>query len=157
MALKISVFLTTLQALITAKYIMLTKNITRLTLPEINKHRKLSSEIIHESMQWAKRWVNLFSIKSHHGCYYRSFALACILRRRGIPVSLNIGLRNLRSQEKNRGHCWLTLKGNPVFESDAEALRLYPHLLKQGQSEIYYWIGSDDARRIKRHKMTARH
>lgn len=149
----ISVFLSTVCALIRAKYIMLLKKIGKLTLPSINKQSQLSSEALVEIIQWVKRWVHLFCFRSRHGCYYRSYVLACILRQRGVPVSLNLGLRNLGSHEKNRGHCWLTLRGKPVLEFDDDSHRLYPHLLQQGQYDINYWVGSNDERFIQRHKI----
>ena len=154
MNLKFSVFLSTVCALIRAKYIMTMRNIGRMTLPNINPQSPISTEIMIVIVQWVKRWVHMFSIRSRHGCYYRSYVLACILREKGIPVSLNIGLRNLRSREKNRGHCWLTLNGKPVFDPDDQVPGLYCHRLKQGNSDINYWIGSNDAGGIMRHKLS---
>jgi hypothetical protein len=135
---------------------MLQKNISKLSLPRINKNNNLSSEGLVEIIQWVGRWVRIFCIRSRHTCYYKSYALACVLRQKGVPVSLNLGLRNLGSLEKNRGHCWLTFKGKPVLESDDESHRLYPHLMQLGKSDVNYWVGANDEQIIQRHKIKKR-
>jgi len=155
-SLKFFVFLSTLRALISAKYIMLTKNFGKLKLPPINERADLSSAVLATLICRVKKWVHLFSAGSRHSCYYRSYVLAVVLRQRGIPVSLNVGLRNLRSQAKNRGHCWVTLKGKPIFEFD-DGIRLYPYLLKQNPYGINFWAGSNDEHLIKRHKINSPH
>ncbi len=152
LALKFFVFFSILRALISAKYVMLTKNIGKLKLPSVNEQAKSSAAVLAILIPWVKKWVQMFSLGSRHSCYYRSYVLAFILRQQGIPVSLNVGLRNLRSPAKNRGHCWLTLQDKPILEFD-EGNRLYPHLLKQNPYGVCFWTGPNDEQRIKRHKI----
>lgn len=142
----------TAKSLIAAKYVMLRKNIGRFKLPDINRNLLTPSADVEKIIRWADRWIKLFTYKTHQPCYYRAYTLACILRKIGIPVILNVGLRNLRSLNKNRGHCWLTLQGQPIFEDDDEVHLIYPYELVQSSNGINFWMGLNDENYIKRHK-----
>ena len=77
-------------------------------------------------------------------CFFRAFILAHILRRRGLPVSLNVGLCGLNGRQNGRtidGHCWLTLDDRPYLE-DGDWREKYPDFLATGQNGIRYWIGT---------------
>ncbi|MBI4870955.1 MAG: lasso peptide biosynthesis B2 protein [Candidatus Riflebacteria bacterium] len=74
-------------------------------------------------------------------CYYRAFALAYVLRRRGVPLVLNLGCQNyLEVSGRAQAHCWLTLEGQPFAEDDDPSGR-YPIPIGEVAGKVRYWLG----------------
>jgi len=87
--------------------------------------------------------VLLFLFWKRARCLYRCHALATVLRRRGVPVILNIGCRQRADKSKNLvGHCWLTLNGN-LFAESKDPRGLYPIAMCDKPALIQFWFGSD--------------
>jgi len=75
-------------------------------------------------------------------CFYRSYAMAYVLRKRGIPMILNLGCKNYSEQNgKAKAHCWLTLEGKPYAEKGDPCTKFF---LPMGQidGQVHYWLGS---------------
>ena len=90
-----------------------------------------------DTLASALLWYN------RHLCFYRSFVLAALLRKRGLPVVMNVGGRGLGMNEARKAHCWLTLEGH-LFHEKENALELYP--LEMGYNRdrsIRYWVGPE--------------
>lgn len=97
--------------------------------------------------------VKKIVFRSNHVCFYRSYVLAQVLRRRGLPLVLNIGLGNLNADSPVRGHCWLTLDGQKFFES-AETETLYPVFLGNRSGDIAFWVKPGPDKGMIRQKVT---
>ncbi|WP_394699580.1 hypothetical protein [uncultured Desulfobacter sp.] len=71
-----------------------------------------------------------------------------MLRKRNVPVKMNIGLRNLNTNMTTRGHCWLTLEDSLFYEhmpSDTHLFpnELYPFFLGSYRDVVYWFNGKD--------------
>ena len=93
-------------------------------------------------VRWVDRVVDLCHLSSRHQCLYRAYSRACVLRRLGVPVVVNMGLHNLGNSAETRGHCWLTLHGQPV-EEDVSIRRQYPVQIGRTKSGVCFWVGED--------------
>ena len=84
--------------------------------PQTYKQEALDS-LIHQVMTKIDTLVKLSIHFTTRKCFFRSYAAACVLRRYGIGVALNMGLHHLnKKHQRVRGHCWLTLQGRPIAE-----------------------------------------
>jgi hypothetical protein len=103
-----------------------------------------------------ERLIKLLLFWKPGTCFYRSYALAYVLRKRGIPLNLNFGTDNLDGKSKMHAHCWLTLGGNPFAEETDPQLN-YPINMGNYEEEIYYWLSyTGDYDLDKKMKMTNR-
>jgi hypothetical protein len=91
--------------------------------------------------------------RTRHRCFYRSYSRAVVLRKLGIPAVLNVGLRNLgaRTTSRVRGHCWVTLGDEPLFEW--RVWEKYPVLLAETPMGVRYWAGRNDPPLRKRKRI----
>ena len=76
-----------------------------------------------QNLEIAQRYATLTGIAARHGvhkanCLTRSLALCRLLRRKGIPASLKIGVRT--ELEPFEAHAWVELDALPINESVAE-------------------------------------
>lgn len=76
----------------------------------------------------ARRLANLVGIAARHGpvkgaCLQRSLTLWWMLRRRGLPAHLRIGVRKKDGFE---AHAWVELRGRPVNDGEGIARRFSP-------------------------------
>ncbi|MBI5789362.1 MAG: lasso peptide biosynthesis B2 protein [Candidatus Schekmanbacteria bacterium] len=53
-------------------------------------------------------------------CFKRTLSLYYFLKRIGLPVQVNLGVR--KKQDELEGHGWLTLHGQPYCEPNAQNL-----------------------------------
>jgi hypothetical protein len=97
------------------------------------------SKRINDLVNFVENIVKKIASRSNHICFYRSYVLAQILRKRGLPVVMNIGLGNFGADSPVRGHCWLTLDGENFFES-SETETLYPVYLGKRPGDIAFWV-----------------
>ncbi len=103
----------------------------------ISRYR--ADKIVH----WFDLIAGTLMPHNRHICFYRSFTLANILRKGGIPLVLNVGGRGLGLNEVGKAHCWLTLE-NELFHEKENALELYPLEMGYNQDRsIRYWIGPE--------------
>ncbi|MDH5509200.1 MAG: lasso peptide biosynthesis B2 protein [Nitrospinota bacterium] len=75
-------------------------------------------------------------------CFYRSFATACVLRTRGVPVALNFGYR-WDGPTGSMAHCWMTLEGE-LFRETEETGRIYTAYLGEKEAAIRFWADPDN-------------
>jgi hypothetical protein len=88
-------------------------------------------------------------LRTRHICFYRSYAVASILRSLGLPIVLNVGLRPHRSLRRPWGHCWLTLDDQVVFEK-GDAAAPYDEPLHDTGAGVRYWLGRPELRPFTR-------
>lgn len=94
-------------------------------------------------VQWFDTIASTLTWFNRHLCFYRSFTLASMLRKRGIPAVMNVGGRGLGLNEAKKAHCWLTLD-DKLFHEQENALELYPLEMGYNQDRsIRYWIGPE--------------
>lgn len=145
-------FVTTLRLIYAAGKILKHGCITDVTLPAVAQTSVFTSRAISQRLKKIDRLVRLFVLRKQRLCYYRAYVLGSFLRQWSIPVTFNVGLRNLHvSDTANvRGHCWLTLAGRPILEMD-DPVGIYPHVISETPGGIRYWMGLQ-APVILRHK-----
>lgn len=98
------------------------------------------------------RLTSLLAGKSRHACWYRSYPLAVLLRKRGVAAQLNIGLMGLQPRQELRGHCWLSIAGRVFNEPEAASSLSYPEFLGEGSESgqgVLYWVNVDGAKAVR--------
>ncbi|MCK4798305.1 MAG: lasso peptide biosynthesis protein [Spirochaetes bacterium] len=107
-------------------------------------NEKMSKKIV----KWFDFILSIVLLKTDHLCFYRSYGLAIILRKRGVPVVMNIGGRSLSSPENMKAHSWLTLFEKPFYEKP-NSIQLYPYDMGYNKERaVNYWIGPEFDRKI---------
>ncbi len=76
-------------------------------------------------------------------CFYRSFAAAVLLRRRGVAAGIDFGLRIVESRRR-QCHCWVTVGGEPLGEEPDPRVS-FPVAAGSWGETVRYWIAADDA------------
>ena len=79
-------------------------------------------------------------------CFYRSFAVATVLRQRGIPAGIDFGLR-LSGSRRKQCHCWVTIHGQALGE-ETEPRQRFPIAAGQWGETVHYWLADDDAEEL---------
>lgn len=72
-----------------------------------------------------------------HPCLYYSYARCRVLRRWGYFIQLNIGLHNLQAGQNTEGHCWISRKGEVLFE-EKDPHEMYPDNMGE-RDDVVYW------------------
>lgn len=127
------------------------RRLDRLRLPPVGPTFSLSKERITQTIRWIDGLVNRLVFSRKHRCFFRSYAVAVVLRRWGLPLVLNVGLRNLGPSARSRGHCWLTLNGRKFYEHLRPEI-LYPFAMGSTADDIAYWVNFGVDRGIVRHR-----
>ena len=107
-----------------------------LRLPPVGENR-VTPEEQAELIRRCNRLIHLLARNSRHYCWSRCWPLAALLRKRGVPVGLNIGLMGLN--QKTRGHCWLSLEGRVINEPDEVSAAAYPEFLGDNGYGAAFW------------------
>ena len=76
-------------------------------------------------------------------CFYRAFAVASMLRRRGVPARLDFGLR-LSGGGRRQCHCWVSVGGRPLCEA-ADPNRNFPVDVGGRGDDVRYWLADEDS------------
>ena len=102
------------------------------------------SELIQRVIGSTDALTAIFLRFTPRKCFFRAFTAGYVLRKKGIDVTLNMGLNHLSEKDHNvRGHCWLSWQGQPVGE-DNDPLVRYDSYLGKGQNGICYWLGGEN-------------
>jgi hypothetical protein len=144
----------TLRLIYSAGKVLNRGHISTVALPEVAPAPIFTPREISLRLKKIDRLIKLFVIRKQRLCYYRAYVLGTFLRQWSIPVTFNVGLRNLRGRDSagERGHCWLTLAGRPILEMD-DPENLYPHVINETPGGIRYCVGLKEPS-ILRHKAT---
>ncbi|PLY01238.1 MAG: hypothetical protein C0624_10750 [Desulfuromonas sp.] len=95
-------------------------------------------KIVFKVERFVKRvFVRIFRTK--HLCFYRSYILLSIFRRLGLPLALNIGMKNFHRPDEIGGHCWLTLNNEPFFEDELTAEN-FPVFMGTNNRGMAFWM-----------------
>ena len=117
-----------------------------LRLPPVAPMR-ISPEQQAELAHRCNRLTHLLARSSRHFCWYRSYPLAVLLRKRGVPVQLNIGLMGLN--QRTRGHCWLSLDGR-VINEPGDLSAAYPEFLGDNGCGTVFWTAAGPGEYVSR-------
>jgi len=135
-------------ALIKAWKIRRSKVEGAVSLPHVNIPAKTDEKMSNKIVKWFDFILSIVLLKTDHLCFYRSYGLAIILRKRGVPVVMNIGGRSLSSSENMKAHSWLTLFGKP-FHEKPNSIQLYPYNMGFNKERaVNYWIGPGFDRKV---------
>lgn len=115
------------------------KRVDRVRLPAVREPGRLGVRDVAFAVRWTDRLVALGTSRTGRKCFFRSYVLGSALRRWGVPVVLNVGLRRGPGAGRAVGHCWLSL-GDELFAEPRSTAEEYPCLLGAGD-EIRYWTG----------------
>ena len=153
---RFSFYLQLVGTFISAGKILYRSGANNLRLEPVNERTHVPNDSIVQIVKRidkATKWIAPFT---RHSCFYRAYAMANILRKKGLPVSFNIGLRNLSPADATRGHCWLSLNGQPFYEKNLDAVAIYADVLMgKTTQDICYWINSDPAHQVMRARRNA--
>lgn len=118
------------------------------SLPPVAIPAKINEKMSNKIVKWFDFILSIILIKTDHLCFYRSYGLATILRKRGVPVVMNIGGHSLSSPENMKAHCWLTLY-EKQFHEKPNSIQLYPYDMGFNKERaVNYWIGSEFDRKV---------
>jgi hypothetical protein len=139
--------------------VKLGKDMSRVKLPPVGQ-----SQMGHLTSRGLAFAVSFTDVVVTHGarwtgrkCFFRAFILAHVLRKRGVPVFMNVGICGLNGHQNGKdidGHCWLTLNDSPYLE-EAGWRGQYPHFLADGLNGIRYWMGTAESGFQPKHKAMA--
>jgi hypothetical protein len=110
-----------------------------LLLPPVQPRQSCSAADTLHVLDRVNRIVRVLVFwKFSKRCYYRSFAAASVLRRRGVDVHLHFGLQ-LEGHRRKRCHCWITIGGNPVGEP-SDPHQDFPLPAGDWAGVVHYWL-----------------
>lgn len=118
--------------------IRVSRNLKYVKLPYVREKRKTTKISVDFYTKWTERVVRLCAPSTGRKCFFRSYILATLLRKQGIPVIMNIGLRVAGSGYRVYGHCWLTINGKS-FSEIIDQSEMYSVNLGYGENGICYW------------------
>ncbi len=126
--------------------LLFTKN--KIQVPAVTESTYSYTQEIQKWVKFTDSLLKFMIYTRKHNCFFRSFVRMKILRKRNVPVKLNIGLRNLDADIHTRGHCWLTLEDSLFYEnmlSETHLLpdELYPFFLGS-YNDVVYWVNGKD-------------
>lgn len=118
------------------------------SLPSLAIPAKINEKMSNKIVKWFDFILSIVLLKTEHLCFYRSYGIATILRKRGVPVVMNIGGRSLSSSENMKAHAWLTLFEKP-FHEKPNSIKLYPYDMGYNKKRaVNYWIGPEFDRKV---------
>jgi len=105
----------------------------------IVKKKRLPKNTTSRIVFWVRVFVFAFMFWKPGKCFYRSFALAAVLRKRGIPLLLNFGWRNIDEfNKKVKGHCWVSFNSRVLAEKN-DPMLTYPIQIGTYKDTLQYW------------------
>jgi len=112
-----------------------------ISLPPVSTHTKINDKMSNKIVKWFDFILKIVILKTDYLCFYRSYGLALVLRKRGVPVVMNVGGHSLSSPENMKAHSWLTLFKQPFYEK-TNSIQLYPYDMGfNKERNVNYWIG----------------
>ena len=108
------------------------------SLPAVDSTAPDPWQVIHDTGAFAAKVIAVALFWRRGKCFIRSRALATVLRHRGIPVVLNIGLPS-NPGRSHRGHCWLSLGDSLVLETHDPRPSFPTSLDCSADGAVHYW------------------
>ena len=128
-------------SLLTARRIRRGKKEIGMILPPVAEISRPPAAVIRNLSRRVRLTVFLLLFWKRDRCFYRSYAMAVILRKKGVPVELHLGCWiDWRNTGWASGHCWLTLD-SLLFEERVDPRGDFPVALSCSEGPIHYWVG----------------
>ncbi len=128
-------------ALIKAMTIRLGRTMAHVRLPPDPPQNLLSEADIAFILSVTAGLVRIGAARTGRKCFVRSYILATVLRKWGVPVVINVGLKNLNGNSRTEGHCWLTTPEGALFAEPTDPQQEYPVFMGNGAADVRYWVG----------------
>lgn len=148
---QLRIFLWTLEGLAWA-WVYLRRGLpARVSLPQVRAAAPLTEADLDCAVRLIDSVARMIVSRTRHGCFYRTLSRAIVLRKLGLPVAVNIGMRNLDGTLSVKGHCWLSHNGM-LFHEPPDTNAMYPFFLGELNNGLLCWVqkGNDTANRIRR-------
>jgi hypothetical protein len=150
----LSIIWDTLQALWRACQVRLLGKSTAGCLPPVSEDHSIQGSTRDRIARFVNLMVLCLLFFKPGKCYYRCYAISFVLRKRGVPIFLNLGCTNyLELNSKASGHCWLTIKGELYLEKTDPYTR-YTHFIGCSGNQVNFWMGPY-TKSIERKKVVA--
>ena len=137
---RIFLVLTAFSALAEAWGIRLKGKMNSIQFPVVDEQRQLSQKDLKFILKCARVLVRLCTGRSEQRCFFRTYIIACVLRRGGENVDMNVGLVTFGKGVPAQGHCWLTREGIP-FSEPSDPRQAYPYAMGTAFNGVHYWVG----------------
>jgi hypothetical protein len=129
--------------LIRAWMVKATKKMARVHLPPVQADRQLSKRNLLFVINCADIAVRFGTPRTGRKCFFRAFIMGSVLRKQGMPVTMNVGLcgfGDFPGEQCVDGHCWLTHDDHPFAES-RDPREDYPDFVGIAPNGVRYWLG----------------
>lgn len=147
------IYITTI-SLVKAFKIRHSKAAGSFSLPSADTEVPASESKIKKIVFLADIVIFVFMFWKPGKCFYRSYALATLLRMWGMTLVINFGCENLyESNGKPLAHCWLTHNG-VLFSEKTDPYQRFPIEIESKNQDIKYWLGDDSKPKKLRDKVT---
>ena len=140
---RLTLALQIIESLILAWVIKSGRRMARVKLPATPADRSLSERDLLFLINGVDLAVRFGTPWTARKCFFRAFIIASILRKRGQPVEMNVGLSGLHGPLAGKrvdGHCWLTIDNRPFVEP-RDPHDEYPDFLGIAPNGVRYWLG----------------
>ena len=141
MSLKMQIYYYSFLAFLKAWVIKTRKKMDAIHIPLHKYKKRLCSKELIYIIEVSDLLVDFGAKRTSRKCFFRSYIMASVLRRMGIPIQINVGLKNLNGFYRSNGHCWLSLNGFPFAEKN-DPIDKYPFKITDSDNGISYWVGS---------------
>jgi len=126
--------------LIRAWMIKRKRNMSHVSLPEIDNSTQLSDDEISFTIMCTDLFVKFGTFRTGRKCFFRTYIIAIVFRKWSIPVMINVGLCNKKMTDHTIGHCWLTINDKPFAEIKSPN-QIYSSKLYCSDKGVCYWYG----------------
>jgi hypothetical protein len=135
---RIKIFVKGLSCLFTAWVIKIFNRMQDVKFPNVSHRKKISDREKKAIIACTDFFVKYCTLRTGRKCFFRSYIMGKLLCKQGIPVVMNVGLPSRANTRKNRGHCWLTLDGQPFAET-VDITKMFSVDMGSGYNGIRYW------------------
>lgn len=120
--------------------------IQNIKFTDVGYPKKISDKRKEAIVACADFYVKYGTLRTGRKCFFRSYIMGQLLCKEGIPMVMNIGLPSRTNTQRSRGHCWLTLDGQPFAET-RDPYGMFSVDIGCGNNGIRYW--TDDIKTEK--------
>lgn len=135
---RVKILVIGLSCLFLAWVIKICNSMQDVRFPSVRNIKKISNRRKEAIITCADFYVKYGAFLTGRKCFFRSYIMGQLLRKEGIPVVMNIGLSSRMNTRKSRGHCWLTLDGQPFAET-RDLSSIFSVDIGFGYNGIRYW------------------
>ena len=121
--------------------IVMNRQINKAQLTPVISAAKIDQQEVNWVISYVDFLVKYGAVCTERKCFFRAYILANILRRQGLCLEMNIGMRTSQTASRTVGHCWLTIDGE-VFEENDMLKKAFPFEIGKDKNGTHYWFNS---------------